>query len=207
MGASEPSINWILVTAYRSIWWQPFALLIVFIVQKRVRDYASLQIALPLSIQITWIVALFLPALGAYQFYGMTPAGHAGIAIEFTDAATAPLLWLRQPELPPVMPAFSDLRVISFPSWHAAAAVIFMLAAWPVPRVRWLALALNGLMLAATPVHGSHYASDMIVGAAIGGAAFAMGTWALSGKPLGSGEERARSNDRPRWSVAGPARE
>ncbi len=141
----------------------------VFSVKKRLWDFARLQISLPLSFGLTCVVATFLPAIGAYHFHGMTPAGHPGIAITFTDRAAAPLLWLRQTELQAVMPDFTELRLISFPSWHAAAAVIFMLSAWSVPVLRWLGLVLNVLMLAATPVQGAHYISDMIVGAGIGG--------------------------------------
>jgi hypothetical protein len=149
---SRPTVNGLLDVAYHSIWWQPLVLLAVFTVKKRLQDYAALQIALPLSFVATCIIAMVLPALGAYQFHGMTRDRHPGITLEFTDGMTAPILWLRQTELPSAMPTFPDLRVITFPSFHAASAVIFILSAWPLRRLRWVYLLLNGLMLAATPV-------------------------------------------------------
>lgn len=191
---SRPIINGVLACAYQAIWWQSFALMGVFSAKKRLWDFACLQIALPLSFGLTCVVATFLPAIGAYHFHGMTSDGHPGIAIAFTDRAAAPLLWLRQTELPAVMPDFPELRLISFPSWHAAVSVIFTLSAWPVPVLRWLSFALNGLMLAATPVQGAHYVSDMIVGAGIGGAAFALSARALRHATIGL-ESRARSDD------------
>ncbi|KQP31814.1 hypothetical protein ASF49_10315 [Methylobacterium sp. Leaf104] len=85
---------------------------------------------------------------------------------------TQPLLWLRQAELPSVLPDFPDLRLVTFPSWHAAAAAIFVMSAWSLPIIRWFGAVLNGLMLAATPVQGSHDLTDLIVGAGLGAVAF-----------------------------------
>lgn len=174
---SRPAVNLILEVAYHSIFWQPFALIVVFIVKKRVNDYILLQIALPFAFVLACLVATVLPSIGAYHFHGMTPNGHPGVALEFTDRAAAPLLWLRQSQLPSEMPRFAELRLISFPSIHASSAVIFILSAWPLRRLRWAVLVLNGLMLAATPVQGSHYLSDLIAGAGAGAIAFTIAVW------------------------------
>jgi membrane-associated phospholipid phosphatase len=59
--------------------------------------------------------------------------------------------------------------IITFPSFHAALAVIFAVALWPVPiLLRWIGLALNILMIASTPIDGGHYFIDVIAGIAIG---------------------------------------
>lgn len=133
---------------------------------------------------MTCVVATVLPALGAYQFHGMTPESHAGLSLEFTDSMTAPMLWLRAADFSEAMPAFRDLRLITFPSWHAAAAIVFILAAWPIARLRALAVLINAAMIAATPVQGSHYLTDMIVGAGIGVAAFLAAHGLLTLAPL-----------------------
>lgn len=164
----------VLSVAYQSIWVQPVFLFILFALLRRKQDCFSLHCALPLSFAITCAVASFFPALGAYQFHGMSVADHPGIALEFTDQMTAPMMWLRQSNLPDMLPSFPDMRLVTFPSWHAAAAVIFVLAAWPVKRLRYLLLGLNILMLMATPVQGSHYVSDMIIGATIGYMSFSV---------------------------------
>lgn len=182
--ASRPTINWILTQAYHSIWLQPFLLVALFVKNKNVREFAKLQIALPLSLIMVCFIATFFPALGAYQFHEMTPDRHPGMLLAFTDGMTAPISWLRQADLPSVMPSFPELRIVQFPSWHAAAAAIFILSAWGQPIVRWIGLALNLLMLAATPVQGSHYLSDMMIGCAAGSVAFAFASWTLSDQPL-----------------------
>jgi membrane-associated phospholipid phosphatase len=45
--------------------------------------------------------------------------------------------------------------------------VIFLLALWRVPLVRWAAVVVNILMIAATPIDGSHYLVDVIAGVMI----------------------------------------
>ncbi len=58
--------------------------------------------------------------------------------------------------------------LISMPSLHAAMAVLLAHALW---RTRWAlpAIALNTLMLIATPVVGGHYVVDVLAGAALAG--------------------------------------
>jgi hypothetical protein len=57
--------------------------------------------------------------------------------------------------------------IVSAPSFHTAAAVLYMAAAWRIPALRWPILALNGAMLLSTPVEGTHYFIDMILGALV----------------------------------------
>lgn len=57
--------------------------------------------------------------------------------------------------------------IISFPSLHAALAVIVAIALWPTVA-RWPALALNALLLIATPTCGAHYLVDVLAGVVLG---------------------------------------
>ena len=57
--------------------------------------------------------------------------------------------------------------IITFPSFHAALAVIFIVALWPMPVLRWFGVVVNVLMLAATPIDGGHYFIDMVAGIVI----------------------------------------
>ena len=59
--------------------------------------------------------------------------------------------------------------LISFPSYHASVAVLCIWACWRIPGINLAFLAINCLMLAATPTHGSHYLVDIIGGALIAG--------------------------------------
>ena len=54
-------------------------------------------------------------------------------------------------------------------SFHAASAVLYMWALWPVRGFASLAIAMNVLMIAATPVIGAHYMIDVIGGIVVAG--------------------------------------
>ena len=57
--------------------------------------------------------------------------------------------------------------IITFPSLHTAGGVLFIFAMWPVRYLRWIFALLNVTMIAATPVDGGHYFSDVIAGAGV----------------------------------------
>jgi membrane-associated phospholipid phosphatase len=57
--------------------------------------------------------------------------------------------------------------IITFPSVHAALAIIVIAALWPIPALRFVAIAINLLMLLATPIDGSHYFVDIAAGVAL----------------------------------------
>jgi len=55
--------------------------------------------------------------------------------------------------------------LVTFPSFHAASAVLLAWALWHIPYLRYPGLALNAMMLAATPLYGSHFLTDVLAGA------------------------------------------
>jgi membrane-associated phospholipid phosphatase len=57
--------------------------------------------------------------------------------------------------------------IISFPSLHAGLGLLFAFALWPIGYIGWISLLLNLMMIAATPVDGSHYFSDVLAGLTI----------------------------------------
>jgi len=94
--------------------------------------------------------------------------------------------------------------IISFPSLHAALAVLFIFALWPVKWLRWIALSINLVMIAATPVDGSHYFTDIIAGLVISTLCW----WAVrcallpDGTLLATASVIAQENTGPRTVVA-----
>jgi membrane-associated phospholipid phosphatase len=56
--------------------------------------------------------------------------------------------------------------VVTFPSFHAAAAILLGWGFWALRWIRWPAVALNiAMFLAAVPI-GGHYVADILAGAA-----------------------------------------
>ena len=58
--------------------------------------------------------------------------------------------------------------LVCAPSFHTAAAVIYIAMAWQCRFLRWPLLVINSAMLLSTPVEGTHYLIDMIGGAIVG---------------------------------------
>jgi len=107
--------------------------------------------------------ALF-PALGWYGFLHIdiaefpNPALFVNFASHLEDIRSGALRAI----------PLDDIRgIISFPSYHAALAVLAVWALWPVCFICWPLLMLNTLMIASTPIEGTHYFVDVIGGVAV----------------------------------------
>ena len=122
------------------------------------------MLAFVLATLVTIVLSAVLPAAGVWLHYGLIEA----------DVRIVPVVST-------VWPVFTGLRdgsmralvalgaegIITFPSLHAALAVIMAVALWPIRLLRWPILIVNTVMLGATPVDGAHYLIDVIAGVAI----------------------------------------
>ena len=54
--------------------------------------------------------------------------------------------------------------LLTFPSFHAVSAALYVWACWPIRWLRGVGLIGNTVMLAATPIGGGHYFVDVIAG-------------------------------------------
>jgi hypothetical protein len=158
------------------------------------RNYVRLQqftLACMLTLCITVIISSLVPAFGTYHQYGL-PTNFSGFS------ATGYLLQMDR------LPLVRDgaLRVlninrfggiITFPSFHAAIAILALWGFWGVWWMRPLSLIVNVGMLMATPLLGGHYFVDVIAGGALAALAIAVarpigqrlvsGSWAI--QPVG----------------------
>ncbi|MHB0769912.1 phosphatase PAP2 family protein [Bradyrhizobium sp. 5.13L] len=135
--------------------------------------YVRLQLfmlAMSLSLAVTITISAVVPAIGTYYALQL-PAAH------FPDLNTAvyagqlrDILALRDGSLHELR-LLSLSGIVSFPSFHAASAVLYIWALWPVRGIGGIAAALNLLMIAATPVVGAHYIVDVAAGIALATAA------------------------------------
>jgi len=72
--------------------------------------------------------------------------------------------------------------LVSFPSVHAASAILFTWAVRPLKALFWPMAIANGLMLAATPVEGNHYLVDVIAGIVIAVVSIVACDWAQAAR-------------------------
>jgi hypothetical protein len=152
--------------AYQSILAQPFLVILLLALTRQAERVYAFIVMMVLALVVTSGIALFLPALGPYEFFGVSAADHPHIALITEAKMTAPILWLRAADFSIPMPEVT-VGLISFPSYHSATALIYAWAAWRTPYLRWGVICVNSLMLIATPVHGSHYLVDVLAGLAV----------------------------------------
>jgi membrane-associated phospholipid phosphatase len=135
-------------------------------------------------------VSAVLPAAGAWPYYGLTAADSPHV-LPVVSTSWPVFYGLRDGTFRMLVAVGSE-GIITFPSLHAALAVIVVVALWPVPILRWVFLALNVVMLIATPIDGSHYFIDVLAGVALAAlcliAANAIATRAASGRLPGAAE-------------------
>jgi hypothetical protein len=166
--AAHPLLQFVSRAAYATIYLSPAILLGYLAWAGRAREARDFLAAVALAAALTLVAFRFMPAVGpfAYLWHGPIPY------LPVSD------LW--QPQLIPELRAHAAppldfghlVGLVSAPSFHAAAAVLLIVFALPLPRgVRVPLIALNGAMLLSTPVEGTHYLTDMVLGALVAFAA------------------------------------
>jgi membrane-associated phospholipid phosphatase len=77
--------------------------------------------------------------------------------------------------------------LVCAPSAHSACAVLYLVSAWRLRPLRWILIPVNIAMLLSIPVEGTHYLTDMLMGAMVALTAIMLvryGSRILAGPPL-----------------------
>ncbi len=166
---TRPLLMEILGHVYASLSLQPIILFAMLIATGRAARAQAFCLAWILTLAATISVFPLVPAVGGYL--------HLGIAQADTHVLV-PAAWNHIAVLGPARDGMiSTLTgdtldgIVTFPSFHAAAAVLLAWGFWGVQVLRWPALGINLAMMAATPVIGGHYLTDVVAGIALAGLA------------------------------------
>lgn len=156
--AHRPYLLIVMYVSYYSIWLQPAVIGSTLILSRKVERFYAFFATQMVCIFSTVIAATLTPCLGGYAYT------HASLPVLRllgcdVDKMTAPLLALRAGNFA----VGGDAPLVQFPSYHAAAALIYIWAAWGT-ALRWPAIILNVAMLCSAPVCGSHYLVDLLIG-------------------------------------------
>lgn len=165
----HPWLADVLSRGYGLIKWPLLGIPVVLALTARYVRLQLFMLAMSFALAVTIAISALVPAIGTY--YGLQlPAAH------FPDINTAvyagqlrDILALRDGSLHELK-LFKLSGIVSFPSFHAASAVLYMWALWPVRRIGGIVAALSLLMIAATPVIGAHYIVDVAGGIAVAAA-------------------------------------
>ncbi len=162
----HPLLAQIMEVAYYSYILQSFAIVVILSILARHRRLQIFLLAAQMTGLATCVIAAFMPAVGTYEFFQITPgADHLATSLPTATAHVADVLRLRGAA--PLLPFERVHGVVTFPSYHAVLGVLFAWAWWPVRGFRWIGLVLNVTMIAATPLSGAHYFVDVLAGIAV----------------------------------------
>lgn len=156
----------IFATAYASFSLQTIATVLILALSGqvfRLRIFVKTFVATTLA---TIAVSAALPAEGPWLFHAVQATAANGYA-EPLSATSWPVFFGLRAGTFITLSGLNSEGIITFPSLHAALAVLFTMALWRTPGVKWIFLVLNIAMIMATPLEGSHYIVDVLAGIAV----------------------------------------
>ena len=166
--SQHPQLQLVLGFAYSSFTLQSVTTIMALGIAGQLDRLAAFVAAFVATTLVTIAVSAIYPAAGPWLFLDIQPAAANGF-LPLSSTSWPIFLGLRDGTLHTIYGLNSE-GIITFPSLHAALGILFPFALWRIGVVRWIALALNGLMLIATPAYGSHYVVDVIAGIVIAAA-------------------------------------
>ncbi len=163
---AAPLLHRILALAYASFAVQTTAIVVVLAAAGHTQRLRIFMLSFVLTTLLTIGVSTLMPAQGVWGYLQLS-ADHSPAIVPVTRDLPLPVFFgLRDGTFRHLVAEGAE-GIISFPSLHAALGLLFLLALWPVKYVGGVAALLNVAMIAATPVDGSHYFSDVAAGLAI----------------------------------------
>lgn len=166
--SSRPGLQQLLSFAYASFALQTVTTVLVLGIAGQLARLSTFIVAFFGTTLLIIAASAIWPAAGPWLFLDIRPAVANGF-LPASSTSWPVFLGLRDGTLHTVYGLHSE-GIITFPSLHAALGVLFPAALWRVSRIRWVALALNSLLLIATPVYGSHYVVDVVAGIVVAAA-------------------------------------
>jgi membrane-associated phospholipid phosphatase len=170
---ARPDWNAWLEVGYGMIKWPLLGVPLILGMTGRLLRLQTFVLAFALALIATLVIAAVVPAVGTY--YGL------GLAVESMPNLSTRIYGLQAHDIPALrdgslraLELFKLAGIVSFPSFHAASALLYAWALWPVRGFGLFVSALCVLMLVATPVVGAHYFIDVVGGFAVAVAAIAV---------------------------------
>ncbi|SOE13470.1 PAP2 superfamily protein [Hoeflea halophila] len=161
-----PLFSWALMHAYASFSLQLIVLPMLLILCGHPERAFALVLAYAAVGFFSSFVSIWFPALGAHVVYAIEPDSLASINPYFGHAFLDQFNAVR--EQPEFMFSLATAEgILTFPSVHAAVALICGVSAFSLPWLRYPFLALNALMGFSTLTHGGHYLVDVFAGFAV----------------------------------------
>lgn len=166
----HPELIPLIARAYGSINFQMILMVLALPLAGCYLRGAEAVCAYVLALLATTTIAILVPAIGVYQVLGLQPSDYPYFEPQgyYDTLRDAPLL---RAGLLHKLHLTQLVGVVTFPSFHAGAAILYMWAFWPLRWLRPVVIPWNIVMIVATPLGGGHYLSDILAGIAVSVAA------------------------------------
>lgn len=161
----DPLADW-LARFYGLIKWPLLGIPIVLCLTSRLVRLQMFVFAFSMTLIVTIAISALVPAVGTFYGLQISPSQFPSLDVSMYAAQLRDIMALRDGSLRH-LEVFKLAGIVSFPSFHAASGILYMWALWPVRRIGGIAVALNLLMISATPVIGAHYMIDVLGGIAL----------------------------------------
>jgi membrane-associated phospholipid phosphatase len=160
---AHPTVGHWLNVGYGFIKWPLLGIPIILTMTLRLVRLQLFIAAFCFALVVTITISFLAPAIGTFYGLHLSPEGFPSLNTTMYAAQLRDILALRNGTLRH-LELFQLAGIVSFPSFHAASAILYMWALWPVRGFASLSIAMNTLMILATPVVGAHYMIDVIGG-------------------------------------------
>ncbi|MEQ1611516.1 MAG: phosphatase PAP2 family protein [Hyphomicrobiaceae bacterium] len=165
-------LSFVFELTYHSLGWQ-MLLLPIFLVSCGLRDVAvKILICHALICVICCIISIYFPAVEAFAHFGIAMSDFTNLSGSDGYRFHESFFAAREHETFVLTMGLTS-GIVSFPSIHAALALVCGYAAWQIIWLRYFGLVLNAIMFLATVPVGAHYAVEVIAGTVIGVAVIA----------------------------------
>jgi hypothetical protein len=160
---AAPLLHAILAAAYASFAVQTTAVVVVLAIAGHGLRLRIFILSFMLLTLITIAISTVIPAQGVWGYLHLSALDSPAIVPTTRDLHLPIFFGLRDGTFRHLVAEGAE-GIITFPSLHAALGLLFIFALWPVRYIGWISVLLNLAMIAATPVDGGHYFSDVVAG-------------------------------------------
>lgn len=158
--------------AYMSFTWEPAVILIALFALGQDDRAWRFVVAAGIALLVTVGIFPFAPAAGAFVHFGISHAAYPNLHTD-TPWSFAPAI-LAMKSGTKLIDGSLMVGYVSFPSYHAASALLFTWAAWRLGMARWFFVFVNVCMAAAAIIVGAHYLIDIIGGLLVAAVSLAL---------------------------------
>lgn len=151
---------------YSTLVWQPFALVVLLAALGRREALWRFMHAWLLALITCVAIFALVPAMTAQVHYGFAPGSIHGLAVNAGWRPAAILTDVRGGALR-TLASGSMTGLVTFPSFHAAGAILLGWGFWQAGSFWRAAVLLDMAMLVTVPLIGSHYFVDVLGGAGV----------------------------------------